>query len=105
MTEEGKIKVWAYEQYKTIFPGHWSYAPRGGVFGKSGTPDRLICWMGIFIAIEIKATADDHPTDLQRQQLNAIAKAGGVAAVLRGKDLRKLYLIRDFALSKVKDVF
>jgi hypothetical protein len=100
-TPEGKVKAWAYEQYKILFPGHWSFAPRGGPFGKGGTPDRLICWHGIFIAIEVKGTSHDEPTDLQRTQLEAIAKAGGVAAVLKGKDLGKLFRIRDAALSKM----
>jgi hypothetical protein len=101
-TPEGKVKTWANTAYKTVFPGHWRFSPRGGPFGKAGTGDHIMCWGGVFIMIEVKATVDDHPTALQTNQLKAVAEAGGVAAVLRGKDLNKLYMIRAAALKKMK---
>jgi hypothetical protein len=101
MTPESKVKAWANEQYKRVFPNHWKVAPAAGPFGLIGCPDHLICWQGIFIAIELKAN-NGVVSDMQLVQLKSIIRAGGVAAVLRGKDLRKLYMIRDYALTKVK---
>jgi hypothetical protein len=103
MTPEGSVKAWAVEKYKTIFPGHWRIAPRGGAFGKSGCPDHLMCWQGIFIAIEVKSL-EGSVSALQRIALKEIQAAGGVAAVLRGKDLQRLLAIRDAVIKKVSNV-
>lgn len=100
MTPEGSVKVWAKKQYDILFPGHWRVSPRGGPFGKAGCPDDLICWMGIFIAIEIKSL-EGSASGLQMLALKEIQAAGGVAAILRGKDLNKLLAIRDAVLKKV----
>lgn len=99
MTPEGKVKAWAVRQYDVVFPGHWRIAPRGGPFGRAGAGDHILCWRGVFIMIEIKS---DHGelTDLQTIQLHRVRDAFGVAAVLRGKDLHKLYRIRDAALQQ-----
>lgn len=61
----------------------WHCSPIGTIFGKSGVPDILACWKGKFIAIECKAPGKEHSvTDLQKDQLNAIAAAGGIALVV-----------------------
>jgi len=98
-TPEGKVKDWARRQYDVFFPGHWRVSPRGGPFGKAGTPDDLICWRGVFIAIEIKSDEGD-PTPLQVLALKQIRDAGGVAAVLRGKDIKRMQAIQAAALAK-----
>lgn len=100
MTPEGKIKSWLGEQYKQVFPGHWRVSPRGGPFGKGGCPDHLICWFGVFIAIEVKAD-QGTVSDLQMAQLRLIIQAGGVAAVVRGRDLARLYTIQRLAITKM----
>lgn len=101
MTPEAKVKVWAKAQYDVLFPDHWRVSPRGGPFGKAGCPDDIICWRGIFIAIEVKAD-DGHATDLQMRALKDIGLAGGVAAILIGKDMNKLQMIRKIAMEKMK---
>lgn len=101
MTPEGSVKVWAKKQYDILFPGHWRVSPRGGPFGKAGCPDDLLCWMGIFIAIEIKSL-EGSVSGLQIIALKEIQAAGGVAAVLRGKDLNRLLAIRDAVMKKVE---
>lgn len=94
MTPEGKVKAWAHRRYDEVFPGHWRVSPRGGPFGKSGCPDDIICWRGVFVAVEVKAD-DGVVSALQEVALRRIAAAGGVAAVLRGKDEAKLQKIRE----------
>ena len=93
MTPEGKAKLKIRQWYKDNLPGHWRVSPRGGPFGKSGTPDDLLCWHGIFIAIEIKS-AEGSTTALQNVQLKLIQQAGGVAAVVRGYDVKRLEAIK-----------
>lgn len=100
MTPEGSVKVWAKRQYDILFPGHWYVSPRGGAFGKAGCPDHLICWMGVFIAIEVKSL-EGSASGLQMLALKEIQASGGVAAILRGKDLNKLLAIRNAVMKKV----
>lgn len=100
MTPESSVKVWAKKQYDILFPGHWRVSPRGGPFGKAGCPDDLLCWMGVFIAIEVKSL-EGSASGLQMLALKEIQAAGGVAAVLRGKDLNKLLAIRNAVMKKV----
>lgn len=93
MTEEGKVKEWLhYTWLPKHMPGHWRVSPRGGPFGKIGCPDDIICWHGIFIAIEVKAPGG-KPTPPQLAQLRMIIKAGGIGAVLIGRDEVKMQLI------------
>lgn len=101
MTPEGKVKAWAIRQYEIVFPGHWRIAPRGGPFGKAGAGDHILCWRGVFIMIEIKAD-EGVVSALQMVQLKKVQQAGGIAAVLRGKDLTKLTAIRNHALLKLQ---
>lgn len=89
MTPEGKVKEKIKRWLDLNMPGHWRVMPRGGPFGKAGCPDILICWQGIFIAIEVKSDEGD-PTPLQIANLKQIKNAGGVAALVRGYDIVRL---------------
>lgn len=111
-TPEGKVKTWLYGTKQKpgvlfdYFPGAYVYKPPGGMFGTTGAPDCLLCWRGIFIAIEIKADFVDggkEPTALQLKNLKKISEAGGIAALLRGRDLVKLSLIHQAVLAKLGD--
>lgn len=99
MTPEGKVKAKIHQWYKDNLPGHWRVSPRGGPFGKAGCPDDLICWNGVFIAIEIKSH-EGELSALQKLNLKLIAEAGGVAAVVRGFDIERLGIIKQRALDK-----
>lgn len=101
LTPEGKVKAWARQWYKDNLPGHWRVSPRGGPFGKAGCPDDLILWEGVFIAIEIKADSGTLSA-LQLANLKLIQNAGGVAAVLRGRDESRLQAVKQAALDKIK---
>ena len=87
--------------FDTYFPGHVRVSPRGGPFGQTGVSDDILCWHGVFVAIEVKATVNDHPTALQLKFLKDVVTAGGVGAVLKGRDTEKLRAIRNKVLEKV----
>jgi hypothetical protein len=99
-TPEGKVKRKGREWLKQNMPDHWFLSPMSGPWGKNGTPDWIICWLGVFIAIEVKAD-DGVVSSLQMAQLELITKAGGVAAVLRGYDVARLEAIKQAALDIV----
>jgi len=100
VTPEGKAKVKIRQWYKDNLPGHWRVSPRGGPFGKQGCPDDLLCWQGVFIAIEIKSDEGELQA-LQKLHLKLITEAGGVAAVVRGYDVPRLNAIKQAALRKL----
>ncbi|MCA1807116.1 MAG: hypothetical protein LC687_04615 [Actinobacteria bacterium] len=90
-TPEGKVKDFAKRRLKKEFGDDlWDYMPPGGMFGKAGTPDYIGLWSGVFFGIEFKADETKKPTKLQYKALNQIKRAGGVAAVLAGKDKAKM---------------
>jgi hypothetical protein len=107
-TIEGKVKRWLYGTTQkpgklfNYFPGAWVYKPPGGMFGRAGTADCLLCWRGIFVAIEVKAEGNS-PTELQLRSLRSINAAGGIGAVLTGKDEFRLAAIRDAVLARIQE--
>jgi hypothetical protein len=81
MTPEGKVKaaVKKYLKERAV----WYCMPMGTGFGSSGVPDFLCCKNGLFIAIETKAPGKRGNTSvLQRQQIDSIHLAGGIAVVI-----------------------
>lgn len=103
MTPEGKVKLKIDAWINKNMPDHWKVKVRGGPFGKTGTPDILMCWQGIFIAIEVKSDAGEL-TGMQLQQLKLIKKAGGVAAVVKGYDVERLEVIKQLVLARIPHV-
>lgn len=101
-TPEAKVKQFVKKFMLEHFPGAWYYAPPGGMFGRAGTPDLLYLWRGVFIAIEVKAEFGKL-TDLQRHYLGIIRDQGGIAACVKGKDVRKLHQIKKLAYKKAKN--
>ena len=100
VTPEGKVKYAIDKWIKVNLPGAYVYKPRGGPFGVAGTPDYFICWLGIFIGIEVKREGAD-PRPLHLAALRRIQSAGGVAAVIRGDQLNRLETIRQEVLKRV----
>lgn len=81
MTPEGRVKakVKAWLQAR----GVWYCMPIGSGYGSSGVPDFICCWGGRFLAIETKAPGRRNGTTaLQKQQIEAIQAALGVAIVV-----------------------
>lgn len=55
--------------------------------GVDGWPDRILCYRGVFIGVEIKSERiNHHPTVRQKQRLEQIQKAGGLVGVVRRKE-------------------
>lgn len=74
MTEsqlKSKCKKYIEEKY-----GHYVLLPEQYI--KSGDPDMIICFYGVFVAIEFKLPGN-APTKLQRHKLLTIVKSGGYA--------------------------
>ena len=106
MTPEGKVKQWCRRKdgaFDKWFPGHKRVSPRGGPFAANGVCDDILCWQGIFVAIEVKS-ADGSATALQLDFLREVQAAGGVAAVLKGKDEHKLLAIRNAVIRKIDEL-
>jgi len=56
------------------------------LMNSNGVPDLLICYRGVFIALEVKRPVGGRLSALQKIQIEAIEKAGGVARVVRSLD-------------------
>lgn len=105
MTPEGKVKRKIKAWLLVNLPGPiWFYWAPGGAFGKAGTPDLLMCWRGVFIAIEVKAEGGTL-TALQINALKELQAAGAVAAVVRGYDVARLEAIKQLAMQKASKTY
>ena len=105
-TPEGKVKKWLYGTKEKpgrlffYFPGAYVYKPPGGMFGIAGTADCFLLWRGVFVAIEVKAEGN-KPSALQLKHLRAVIAAGGIAAVLTGRDEFRLQAIHRAVMEKL----
>jgi hypothetical protein len=80
-TPEGKVKAGIKSWLRAR--GIWFCMPMGTGFGSSGVPDFICCWAGRFLAIEAKAPGKrSNTTTMQKDQIAAIAAAGGTALVV-----------------------
>lgn len=75
-TPEGYVKDDVDKYLKSI--GAYIVKPATFGYGGSGAPDRVCCFAGKFIGIEIKREGKT-PTALQSRRLQDIHKAGGIA--------------------------
>jgi|TARA_B100001059_G_scaffold236421_1_gene286817 Holliday junction resolvase len=72
--------------------GAYYFYPVTGGYGRSGVPDIIACYKGMFIGIECKA-GNNKPTPLQNKNLKDIADAGGVAKVINENNIHE---VREF---------
>lgn len=79
MTPEAKVKKGVVTQLKAM--GAYYFFPATGGYGKSGVPDIVGCYKGLFFGIECKA-GSNKPTALQQKNLDDINKADGFAMVV-----------------------
>lgn len=80
MTPETKVKKEIIAYIDTL-QECWHVAFHTMGYGKRGVPDRLICYRGRFIALEIKAPGG-KATPWQERCIAEINAAGGVAKVV-----------------------
>lgn len=67
------------DEYLEAVGGEWLNI-HGGPFQKSGWPDRIGCYKGVFIGIELKMPGET-PTRLQLRRIRRINESGGRAVV------------------------
>ena len=79
MTPEARVKKKVAAHLKTL--GAYYFYPVTGGYGKSGVPDIIGCYKGLFFGIECKA-GKNKPTPLQQKNLNDIKLNGGIALVI-----------------------
>lgn len=85
--------------------GGWSVKYHGGPHSIAGTPDLLICYRGLFIAIEVKLPGKEYrnPTVLQQEKIKQINAAGGISLVMVSvEQLEQLFDIIDRNYDKIK---
>lgn len=85
MTPEAKVKKVVVQQLKDI--GAYYFYPVTGGYGRSGVPDIVGCYQGLFFGIECKA-GKNKPTPLQEKNLKEISEAGGLALVINEENMR-----------------
>jgi len=80
MTPEGKVKAKGVEIIKKYKA--WYFFPAQNGYGRAGIPDCIICYRGMFLAVEFKA-GYNKTTALQEREMAAIDQAGGSSMVVR----------------------
>lgn len=94
-TPEGRVKA-IIRKHLISIEGLYYFMPPANGFGRAGVPDFVGCLPnGRFFAIEAKADKG-RTTALQDRELSKIAKAGGIALVVRGEEqARQLDLTKE----------
>ena len=87
MTPEAKVKKVVVQQLKEM--GAYYFYPATGGYGKSGVPDIVGCYKGMFFGIECKA-GKNTPTPLQEKNLKEIRTAGGFDIVVNEDNMKHI---------------
>lgn len=88
MTPEGRVKE-AVKKLLNNTSDLWYFMPVGGMLGRAGVPDFIVCHKGQFLAIETKA-GKGKPTALQKLTMQQITAAYGIAIVINEKNICEL---------------
>tara|TARA_R110002020_G_scaffold152898_1_gene331959 strand:- start:327 stop:629 length:303 start_codon:yes stop_codon:yes gene_type:complete len=86
-TPEGKVKRVVTKQLREM--GAYYFFPATGGYGRSGVPDIVGCYKGLFFGIECKA-GTNKPTVLQEKNLRDIQQAGGFQIVINEENMRDI---------------
>ena len=84
MTPEAKVKKVVTNYLKKM--GAYYFSPATGGYGKSGVPDIVACYKGLFFGIECKA-GKGTTTALQQKNLEDIKTAGGFDWVVNEENM------------------
>ena len=84
MTPEAKVKRKVVKQLKAL--GAYYFFPATGGYGRSGVPDIVGCYKGMFFGIECKA-GKNKATALQEKNLHDIREAEGEAWVVNEENV------------------
>lgn len=95
MTPEAKVK----KKVVDVLKKHSAYYffPATGGYGRSGVPDIVCCYRGVFIGIECKA-GSNRPTALQEAEMSKIRQAQGFTLVVNEDNIADVeILLRDIS--------
>jgi Holliday junction resolvase len=93
MTPEAKVKKKVVDVLKKN--GAYYFFPATGGYGRSGVPDIVSCYRGVFVAIECKA-GTNKPTPLQQAEMGKIKQAQGFVLVVNEDNIDDVAtLLRD----------
>jgi Holliday junction resolvase len=93
MTPEAKVKKKVVDVLKKN--GAYYFFPATGGYGRSGVPDIVCCYRGVFVAIECKA-GTNKPTPLQEAEMGKIRQAQGFVLVVNETNIDDVStLLRD----------
>lgn len=93
MTPEAKVKKKVVDVLKKN--GAYYFFPATGGYGRSGVPDIVSCYRGVFVAIECKA-GTNKPTPLQQAEMGKIKQAQGFVLVVNEDNINDVVtLLRD----------
>ncbi len=73
---ENKIKEYINARGGYVIKYH------GGTYSKSGVPDLIVCYRGVFIGVEVKKPSGGKVTQLQEYHIDQISDAGGYGRVI-----------------------
>jgi len=79
LTPEAKVKKKVVDVIKKN--SAYYFFPATGGYGRSGVPDIVCCYRGVFVAIECKA-GSNKPTPLQEAEMAKIRQAQGFVLVV-----------------------
>lgn len=95
MTPEAKVKKKVVDVLKK--GGAYYFFPATGGYGRSGVPDIVGCYRGVFFAIECKA-GTNKPTALQEAEMHKIREACGQVLVVNEDNINDVViLLRDIS--------
>jgi Holliday junction resolvase len=87
MTPEAKVKRRITAKLKDM--GAYYFYPMTGGYGRSGVPDIVGCYRGMFFGIEVKA-GKNKPTALQMRNLQEIEAQDGIALVVNEDNVSRV---------------
>ena len=95
MTPEAKVKKKVVDVIKKY--SAYYFFPATGGYGRSGVPDIVCCYRGVFIAIECKA-GSNKPTALQEAEMAKIKQAQGFVLVVNEDNINDVdVLLKDIS--------
>ena len=95
MTPEAKVKKRVVNVLKEN--GAYYFFPATGGYGRSGVPDIVGCYRGVFFGIECKA-GSNKPTALQEAEMRKIREANGITLVVNEENVDDVkIMLRDIS--------
>jgi Holliday junction resolvase len=95
MTPEAKVKKRVVNVLKEN--GAYYFFPATGGYGRSGVPDVVGCYRGVFFAVECKA-GSNKPTALQEAEMRKIREANGITLVINEDNIDDVkIMLRDIS--------